>query len=49
LRQIMNFIESIPGLADDTDLFITSDHGFSTISKHEIDPSGKSFTSSYAT
>jgi arylsulfatase A-like enzyme len=48
LRQILNFIESIPGLWDDTDVFITSDHGFSTISRHEIDPSGKAFTSSFA-
>jgi arylsulfatase A-like enzyme len=48
LRQIMNFIESTPGLAGDTDLFVTSDHGFSTISKQEIDPSGKALTSSYA-
>lgn len=48
LQQIVNFIDSTPGLAEETDIFVTSDHGFSTISKHEIDPSGKAFTSSYA-
>ena len=48
LNQIMNFVESTPGLADDTDIFVTSDHGFSTISKHDIDASGKAFTTSYA-
>jgi hypothetical protein len=48
LQQIVSFIDSTPGLSEDTDIFITSDHGFSTISKHEIDPSGKAFTSSYA-
>jgi Type I phosphodiesterase / nucleotide pyrophosphatase len=48
LKQIMSYLESVPGLADDTDLFITSDHGFSTISKHELDASGTRFTGSYA-
>jgi hypothetical protein len=48
LKQIMSYLESVPGLADDTDVFVTSDHGFSTISKHELDSSGTKFTSSYA-
>ncbi len=48
LRQLLSYLQATPDLADDTDVFITSDHGFSTISKHEIDPAGKEFTSSYA-
>jgi Type I phosphodiesterase / nucleotide pyrophosphatase len=48
LRQIMEFVESRPGLADDTDIFLTSDHGFSTISRHDINPTGDAFTASYA-
>jgi len=34
LRQILEFVESTPGLGDDTDIFLNSDHGFSTISRH---------------
>jgi hypothetical protein len=48
LKQIFDFINSVPGLAAETDLFITSDHGFSTISKHDLDAGGKSVTKSYA-
>ncbi len=48
LKQMMIYLEGVPGLADDTDVFLTSDHGFSTISKHEIDSSGKNFTGSFA-
>jgi hypothetical protein len=48
LRQILDFVESTPGLADDTDIFLTSDHGFSTISRHDINPTGNAFTTSYA-
>ena len=48
LKQIISYLESVPGLADDTDVFLTSDHGFSTISKHNLDSSGTKFTSSYA-
>ena len=48
LRQILSYLETTPGLADDTDIFLTSDHGFSTISKREIGSLGTEFTSSYA-
>ena len=48
LQQLVSFIAGTPGLAEDTDIFITSDHGFSTISKHEIDATGNAFTQSYA-
>ena len=36
LKQILEYLQTA-GLADDTDLFVTSDHGFSTISRNEVD------------
>jgi hypothetical protein len=48
LAQILAYIDSDPKLASNTDIFVTSDHGFATISKHEIDGTGKAFTGSYA-
>ena len=48
LTQILNYINSNPELKDNTDIVVTADHGFATISKHEIDATGKHFTSSYA-
>jgi hypothetical protein len=48
LKQILDFINGTPGLAAETDLFIASDHGFSTISKHELDAAGKDLVKSYA-
>jgi len=44
----MSYLEETPGLADDTDIFITSDHGFSTISKRELHSAGTEVTTSYA-
>ncbi len=40
LKQILDFINSDPQLAANTDIFITSDHGFSTISKQFTDIQG---------
>ena len=37
LKQILDYVEGNPALRAATDLFVTSDHGFATISKHEID------------
>jgi len=48
LAQILAYINSDPKLASNTDIFVTSDHGFATISKHEIAGNGKAFTASYA-
>ena len=48
LKQILNFINSDPQLAANTDIFLTADHGFATISKHEIDAEGYA-TTGYAT
>jgi arylsulfatase A-like enzyme len=48
LKQILDFINATSGLAAETDVFVTSDHGFSTISKHELDAAGKNLVKSYA-
>lgn len=48
LKQILDFINANSALAKNTDIFITADHGFATISKHEIDALGH-FTQSYST
>jgi arylsulfatase A-like enzyme len=48
LKQILDFIDSDPQVAANTDIFLTADHGFATISKHDLDAEGR-ITSSYAT
>jgi hypothetical protein len=48
LRAILDYLEAHPKLAANTDLLVTSDHGFATISKHELDSHG-SVARSYAT
>jgi hypothetical protein len=45
LRQILEFVRADPKLLATTDVFITSDHGFATISKHDIDPAGRATAS----
>ncbi len=40
LLQIVTYIASNPAIAANTDLFVTSDHGFATISHHEVDAAG---------
>jgi hypothetical protein len=47
LKQILDYINSDPQLAANTDIFLTADHGFATISKHDIDAAGH-VTASYA-
>ena len=47
LKQILDYINSDPQVAANTDIFLTADHGFATISKHDIDAEGH-VTSSYA-
>jgi len=48
LKQILDTINSDAELAASTDIFITADHGFATISKHDIDADGHG-TASYST
>ncbi len=47
LQQILAYLFAHPKLAANTDIFLTSDHGFATISKHEIDANGTA-TAAYA-
>jgi arylsulfatase A-like enzyme len=47
LKQILDYINSDPQLAANTDMFLTADHGFATISKRDIDAAGHG-TTSYA-
>ncbi len=47
LKQILDCLNSDPQIAANTDIFLTADHGFATISKHDIDAAGHA-TSSYA-
>jgi hypothetical protein len=48
LRLILEYLHSVGGLSEDTDVFVTADHGFSTISKSPLDSSGKTVTKSYS-
>src|ERR1700694_3124284 len=48
LKQILDYINSDPELAANTDIFLTADHGFATISKYDVDASHHG-TTSYAT
>jgi hypothetical protein len=45
LKQILDYINSDPSLRANTDVIVTADHGFATISKHEIDAQGRGTTS----
>jgi len=47
LKQILDYIRRDPELAATTDIFVTSDHGFATISKHDLDAAGHG-TASYS-
>ena len=49
LKQILDYIHSDPTLAANTDIFLTADHGFATISKSDIDAKGHATTSYAAT
>jgi hypothetical protein len=48
LKQILDYLASDPALAASTDIMVTADHGFSTISKRDVDASGRRMTRSYA-
>ncbi|MGH9678883.1 MAG: alkaline phosphatase family protein, partial [Candidatus Acidiferrales bacterium] len=47
LKQILDYINSDPQLAANTDIFLTADHGFATISRHDVNAAGGA-TTSYA-
>lgn len=44
LKQLLEYVDADPALRASTDVFATSDHGFATISKHEIDTEGHGAT-----
>lgn len=48
LKQILDYLDRHPMLKATTDVLVTSDHGFATISKHQIDAQGH-VTHSYST
>jgi len=48
LKAILDYLTANADVAANTDIFVTSDHGFATISKHEIDANG-GVSQSYAT
>ncbi|HVW69779.1 MAG TPA: alkaline phosphatase family protein [Steroidobacteraceae bacterium] len=48
LRQLLDYLDANPALRDTTDVFVTSDHGFATISRYEIDVTGHG-SQSYST
>jgi len=45
LQQILDYLYDNPELAANTDVVITSDHGFATISKHEVNATHQTTTS----
>lgn len=47
LKRLMDYVAAQPALRDSTDIFVTSDHGFSTASRHDID-AARHVTSSYS-
>jgi type I phosphodiesterase/nucleotide pyrophosphatase len=48
LRELLEFVRADAQLAASTDVFVTSDHGFATISRHDIDAAGHATKSSAA-
>ena len=47
LKQILDYLDANPEVRDNTNLFVTSDHGFSTVSRRDVDASGRA-TRSYS-
>jgi arylsulfatase A-like enzyme len=47
LKQILDYLDANPEVRDKTNVFVTSDHGFSTVSRRDIDASGRT-TRSYS-
>jgi arylsulfatase A-like enzyme len=49
LKQILDWLKARPAIDANTDVFVTSDHGFATISRKEIDATGRMTRSPAAT
>ena len=41
LRQIMAWLDAHPEIKQNTDIFVTSDHGFATVARKEVDKTGR--------
>ena len=41
LKQILDYLDAHPDVRDNTNMFVTSDHGFSTVSRREVDAAGR--------
>jgi arylsulfatase A-like enzyme len=41
LKQLLGWLDAHPSIKANTDVFVTSDHGFATVSRREIDRTGK--------
>lgn len=48
LAQILAWLDAHPAIKANTDVFVTADHGFATISRREIDRSGRAASSESA-
>ncbi len=49
LKQILDYLDANPDVRDNTNLFVTSDHGFSTVSRRDVDATGRATRSYSAT
>lgn len=49
LKQIFDYLDANPEVRDNTNVFVTSDHGFSTVSRRDVDASGRATRSYSAT
>lgn len=47
LKQILDYLDAHPDVRDNTNVFVTADHGFSTVSRRDVDASGQ-VTRSYS-
>lgn len=47
LKQLVDYITAQPEVRNNTDIFVTADHGFSTVSRHQVDAAGH-VTKSYS-
>jgi hypothetical protein len=45
LKQLLDYVNSDQALRDNTDVFVTADHGFSTVSRRAVDAGGRATTS----
>jgi arylsulfatase A-like enzyme len=48
LREILDWLDAHPDVKANTDIFVTSDHGFATISRQEVSVTGRKTTSEAA-